>query len=88
MGISLRSVSRYGLLLHSAPARLHPVESHLHRLCSASTGCSSSRPSHPGSLVVDWRLHPPTMDGQEDQYLQYLDCRHQLPQCNFPSHLH
>lgn len=88
MGISLRSVSGYRLLLHHANAWLHLGQVFVHRF-------RSEQRKDPSYCIVSDRgwlpyqcQHPSTMDGQENKCFQHIHCRNQLSERYLSAHIH
>ena len=67
MGLSLRSIPGYGLLLHHANVRIYLGQSHLHSFRSEEWNCAGDRIGNHRSWVPDWRQYPSTLDGQENE---------------------
>lgn len=84
VGFPVRAVQSHGVLFCHRSTRLHLDQVDLHRLCTERTRRSGDRTGHHRGSGSYRRQHSPTFHGQEDQHLQHLHLRRQLPQRNLP----
>ena len=88
MGFPLRPVPRNSILLYPATTALHPRQVDFPGVRSTERNNPGNCASDHRSCLLDCCEHSTALDGQEDECFQHLHCRHEFPQCHFPTCLH